>query len=101
MPQTKQHKNAAQKQAAYRARKPKVPTQATLAILARKIAFVVADGAQSRHSRVPAHVVGEDTVQTLRNLICWLDTFKDDVRYPNWELFHPNGTNERDPFEND
>jgi hypothetical protein len=101
LPQPKQYKNAAQRQAAYRARQPKRATQARLAQLAATIDYLITKSANTRFSRLPEEIVGPDTEQTLRNLICWLDTYRDPVRYPNWELFHPKGTFECDPFEDD
>jgi hypothetical protein len=101
LPQPKQYKNAAQRQAAYRARQPKRATQARLAQLANTINYLILDNANTRYSRLPDEVVGTDIEQTLRNLICWLDPYRDPVQYPNWELFHPAGTLERDPFEDD
>ncbi|HEY3331782.1 MAG TPA: hypothetical protein VGK19_17255 [Capsulimonadaceae bacterium] len=89
MPQPKQHKNAAQKQAAYRSRRPKPPTQARLAQLARAIDDIIPVNCNSADRKLPANIVGHDTEKTLRNLICWLDPDKDTIRYPDWELFHP------------
>ena len=99
MPQPKQYKNAAQRQAAYRDRRPKPPTQARLAQLAMAIGYAVVDNSRSQYSSLPAEIVGHDTVETLRNLICWLDPVKDTIRYPKWNLFHPDRTHEPDIFD--
>lgn len=100
LPQPKQYKTPAQRQAAYRARLPKIATQARLAQLATTINYLIVDSANTRYSRLPDEIVGSDIEQTLRNLICWLDPYRDPIRHPNWELFHPDGV-ERDPFEDD
>ena len=89
MPQPKQHKNAAERQAAYRSRRPKPPTQARLAQLARAIDDMIAGDANSPDRKLPANIAGHYTGKTLRNLICWLDPVKDTIRYPDWDLFHP------------
>ena len=89
MPQPKQHKNAAERQAAYRRRKPKPPAQARLAQLARAVDDIIAVDCKSPDRKLPANIVGTDTEKTLRNLICWLDPVKDTVRHPDWDLFHP------------
>ena len=98
MPQPKLHKNAAQRQAAYRSRKPKTPTQARLAQLARAIEYEIKSDAQSPHQRLPQEILATNTEQTLRNLICWLDPVKDTIRHPNWDLFHPERAHEKDIF---
>ena len=97
MPQPKLHKNAAQRQDAYRSRHPKV-TQARLAGLARSINCVVEDDSQHEHRRLPADIVGGDIVQTLRNLICWIDPIKDTISHPDWDHFHPERAHEKGHF---
>jgi hypothetical protein len=99
MPQPKQHKNAAMRQAAYRTRRPKPPTQARLAQLALTINAVIGDDSKSRHRRLPAGIVAQGIEQTLRNLICWLDPVKDTIRHPDWNLFHPERAHEPDLIE--
>jgi len=99
MPQPRQHKSAAQRQAAYRLRRPKPPTQARLALLAVAINAAIGDDSQSQSPRLPAEVVGQDIEQTLRNLICWLDPVKDTIRHPDWNLFHPEKAHEPDRIE--
>jgi len=97
MPQPKQYKNAAIRQAAYRNRHQKPPTQASLARLAMALIVVIADDAQSQHPRLPSEIaLAQDAQQTLRNLICWLDPVKDTIRHPDWDLFHPERTDASD-----
>jgi hypothetical protein len=99
VPRPKQYQCPAQRQAAYRKRQAKPATQAMLAQLAAAINYVVVAGADSPDNRLPAEIVGKDTVQTLCNLICWLDTEKDTVRHPNWDLFHPGPASQRGTAE--
>jgi hypothetical protein len=99
MPQPKQYKNAAQKQAAYRARRPKPITQASLARLARTLNWVIRQADEHGCSPLPRTIIAEDAEQTLKNLICFLDPVKDTVRHPNWNQFHPDRAHEPDCFD--
>lgn len=87
------------RQAAYRMRRPKPPTQARLAQMALAINAAIGDDSQSQYTRLPVEVVGQDIEKTLRNLICWLDPVKDTIRHPDWNLFHPERAHEPDLIE--
>lgn len=89
MPQPKIYKSNAQRQAAYRARKPRTVTQARLAALARAIYWEIRDAAKRGTLTLPDACVSEDQEQTLRNLLCWLAPVKDTIRFPNWESIRP------------
>ena len=89
MSRERQYKDAAQKQAAYRARHPKQISQAQLASLARSIYWVIIYGFEQGDSPLPRDIRGDTVEQTLRNLMCYLDPVKDTIRYPDWNRFHP------------
>ena len=99
MPQPRLHKSAAQRQAAYRRRRPKPPTQARLAQLALAIYAMIAGDSQNQYPRLPVVIVAQDIERTLGNLVCWLDPVKDTIRHPDWNLFHPERAHEPDRSE--
>jgi hypothetical protein len=99
MTQPRRYKNDADKQAAYRARRPKPMTQAHLAILAREIYATIRKADVYAKSPLPDAILAQDQEQTLRNLICFLDPVKDTIRHPNWNLLHPERANEPDIFD--
>ena len=98
MPQPKQYDDAAQRQAAYRDRRPRPITQARLASLARSVYWVILKAQEHGDSPLPTDIIDDGQEQTLRNLICFLDPIKDTTRHPNWNHFHPERANEPDVY---
>ena len=98
MPRERQYEDAAQRQAAYRSRRPKAITQAYLAGLARTIYRVIIVGSERGDFPLPPEIVGDGIEQTLRNLLCYLDPVKDTTCHPDWNRFHPGRESEPDVF---
>ncbi len=99
MPQPKQYADAAERQAAYRARHPRPISQARLATLAQAIYCVLLEAAEHGDCPLPTNIIAGDQEQTLKNLICFLDPVKDTTRHPDWNQFHPERAHEPDISE--
>jgi hypothetical protein len=67
-----------------------------MASLARLIYWGIRDAAEHGDSPLPADILTDDPEQTLKNLACYLDPFKDTIRHPNWNHFHPERAHEPD-----
>lgn len=82
MARTKQYNSPAERQAAYRARKApqKPPREDYLAALARSLHGVLRDAVEEDNALLPAHLLGQQADETLRNLIHYLDPKPDPFR---------------------
>jgi len=83
MPRERVHKNAAQRQAAYRARHPekKQPRQDLLANLARSLHSTLEEAIQQGKCPLPKELLGASADVTMKTLIYYLHPNPDPIRF--------------------
>ena len=86
MPRRKIYDDNAERQAAYRKRKGRLPTQVELADLAWGLHSVIEDAVEYNAFPLPHEILATRPDLTLRNLMRFFDVIYDPVRNPNGKI---------------